>query len=61
LPLLSIPASFHPGLGWAKSDDQSGPIQMIELKIYRFKVELARCQQRALDRHPLDSASASGA
>src|SRR5580693_8566096 len=33
LPLLSIPESFHPGLtGWAKSDDQSGPNQSIELK-----------------------------
>src|SRR6266700_7197448 len=32
LPLLSIPEWFHPGLpGWAKSDDQSGPNQSIEL------------------------------
>src|SRR6266852_5513576 len=32
LSLLSIPEWFHPGLpGWAKSDDQSGPNQSIEL------------------------------
>src|SRR5580692_7963597 len=35
LPLLSIPESFHPGLtGWAKSDDQSGPNQSIELTCF---------------------------
>jgi hypothetical protein len=35
LPLLSIPEWFHPGLpGWAKSDDQSGPNQSIELNYY---------------------------
>jgi hypothetical protein len=52
LPLLSIPESFHPGLpGWAKSDDQSGPNQSIELTNNTTPKSLAYEALSALNQH----------